>query len=105
MVTLGVTAEERLCCDAHVHTLHHTPGVLPGLRHLVADLHLFGAADHRKREVDLPATEDRVVTLPKQQRWAPHASTRPLLPQASPWGKRKGGVRADEGGGSTAQCG
>lgn len=66
VVTLGVTAEERLPLDAHVHTLHHTPGVLPGLCHLVADLHLFGAADYCKREVDLPATEDRAVTLPKR---------------------------------------
>lgn len=64
MVILGVTAEERLPCDAHVHTLHHTPGVLPGLCHLVADLHLFGAADYCKREVDLPATEDRALPSP-----------------------------------------
>ena len=99
VVTLGVTAEERLPRDAHVHTLHHAPGVLPGLCHLVADLHLFGAADYCKREVDLPATEDRAVTLPKRWRRAPAASARPLLPQASPWGERKGGMKADEGGG------
>lgn len=36
------------------HTLHHTPGVLPGLRHLVANLHLFGTANHCKWEMDLP---------------------------------------------------
>lgn len=34
-------------------TLHDTPGVLPGLCHLVANLHFFSAANHGKRKVDL----------------------------------------------------
>lgn len=88
MVTLGVTAEERLRCDAHVHTLHHTPRVLPSLRHLVADLHLFGAADHGKREVDLPATE--------HTEWLPSPSGKdgpPLPPHAPSSHRRLLGVR------------
>lgn len=36
------------------HTLNHSPRVLPGLGHLVANLHFFSAANHRKGEVDLP---------------------------------------------------
>lgn len=35
------------------HTLHHTPGVLPGLGHLVANLHFFSAANHCEGKMDL----------------------------------------------------
>lgn len=34
-------------------TLHDTPWVLPGLGHLVANLHFFSAANHSKRKMDL----------------------------------------------------
>lgn len=80
-------------------TLHHTPGVLPGLCHLVANLHLLGAADHCEREVDLPATQDRErLSSPCCKHVLSSASTRPLPPQASAQGKRKGRGRAEERG-------
>lgn len=40
------------------HTLHHTPRVLPGLRHLVANLDLFSTADHCEWEMDLPGDRE-----------------------------------------------
>lgn len=39
-------------------TLHDTPGVLPGFRHLVANLHFLSAANHGKRKVDLQKERD-----------------------------------------------
>lgn len=67
------------------HTLHHAPGVLPGLCHLVADFHLFSAANHCKGEMDLPGnTGERAVFFPSSGKdWLSTPSTLSSLLQAS----------------------
>lgn len=59
LVTTGVQGKDPIPSPRCAHTLHHTPGVLPGLGHLVANLHLFSAADHCKWQMDLPSNKDR----------------------------------------------